>query len=110
MYEANPWLVYGLPLHRMREFGLPSKEFDVLDSNLLTAGQMRSLVAALLGGRPDEYPDPIQNFKDFAGAVSHRMQEAPLQKDPMRYLREHPWVNMSALSTKYGPKSSCSLS
>jgi hypothetical protein len=28
---VNPWLTYGEPLHRLREFGISMKEFDLLD-------------------------------------------------------------------------------
>jgi hypothetical protein len=37
---ANPWLNYGEPLHRMREFGASIKEMDLIDESLLTVEQM----------------------------------------------------------------------
>jgi len=110
VYAANPWLTYGLQLHRMREFGLPSKEFDILDSSLLSPGQMRSLVSALLGGKPHDYPEPTQNFADFTAAVQNRMQHSVNTKDPNRGLREVPWIDIRMLKKKYGPKSGCQLS
>ena len=33
--QVNPWLTYGEPLHRMREFGVTMKEMDLLDESLL---------------------------------------------------------------------------
>jgi len=107
VFAANPWVTYGLQLHRMREFGLPSKEFDILDSSQLSPGQMRSLIAALLGGKPHDYPEPTQNFQDFSAAVQHRLQHSVTTKDPNRYLKEMPWIDIRMLNKKYGPKGGC---
>jgi hypothetical protein len=43
----NPWLTYGQPLHRIREFGIPVKEFDLLDEKSLTLDQIRVFAALL---------------------------------------------------------------
>lgn len=40
VHAHNPWLTYGEPLHRMREFGVHIKELDLLDEKLLTAEQI----------------------------------------------------------------------
>lgn len=40
IHEANPWLNYGEPFHRMREFGVTLKELDKLDESLLSADEM----------------------------------------------------------------------
>lgn len=37
----NPWLTYGEPLHRMREFGIHCKEMDLLDEAKLSLEQIR---------------------------------------------------------------------
>jgi hypothetical protein len=47
VHAINPWLVYGEPLHRLREFGIPVKEIDLLDEAKLTLDQARN-VAALM--------------------------------------------------------------
>lgn len=36
VYEVNPWLNYGLPLHRMRESGFNERAFDFIDQRELT--------------------------------------------------------------------------
>ncbi len=41
---GNNWFTYGLHLHRMREMGLVSKEFDLLDEQKLTHDQMSVIV------------------------------------------------------------------
>lgn len=48
MYEHNPWLTYGEPLHRLREFGIPIKEIDLLDEAALSLDQIRLFCSLLL--------------------------------------------------------------
>lgn len=45
--SLNPWLTYGEPLHRMREFGISLKEMDLIDEAELSSEQMRSVAAAM---------------------------------------------------------------
>lgn len=42
VFEGNPWLTYGEPLHKMREFGIPVRELDLLDEGLLSKEQLRA--------------------------------------------------------------------
>jgi hypothetical protein len=42
VFDKNPWLAYGEPLHRIREFGIPVKEIDLLDEASLTLDQVRA--------------------------------------------------------------------
>ena len=43
IYKHNPWLTYGEPLHRMREFGVHVKEIDFLDEKKCELEQIRIL-------------------------------------------------------------------
>ena len=45
--EKNPWLTYGTPLHRLREFGVTVKEIDMIDESFLSADQMRNFCGFL---------------------------------------------------------------
>ena len=45
--EKNPWLTYGEPLHRLREFGIAVKELDLLDENLLSLEQLRKMSSVM---------------------------------------------------------------
>lgn len=47
IYEHNPWLNYGEPLHRLREWGVDMKEIDLLDEALLSADQMKAVCIKL---------------------------------------------------------------
>lgn len=45
--ENNTWLTYGEPLHRMREFGVTIKEFDLLDEDKLSSDQIMNFIAIM---------------------------------------------------------------
>jgi hypothetical protein len=45
IHKVNPWLTYGEPLHRMREFGVHTKEVDLLDELPFQMEQVRTLSA-----------------------------------------------------------------
>lgn len=45
--EHNPWLTYGEPLHRLREFGASMKEMDIIDESTVSSEQMRVLCSYL---------------------------------------------------------------
>jgi hypothetical protein len=43
--KVNKWLTYGTPLHRLREFGVTTRELDILDEAKLSAESMRNICA-----------------------------------------------------------------
>ncbi len=43
IHTHNPWITYGQPLHRLREFGIVSEEVDLLCSRPLTPNEIRKL-------------------------------------------------------------------
>lgn len=45
--QHNPWLTYGEPLHRLREFGASMKEMDIIDESTVSSEQMRIICAFL---------------------------------------------------------------
>ena len=47
IYAVNPWLTYGAPLHRLREFGIPIKEMDLIDETKLSLEQARKVCAIM---------------------------------------------------------------
>jgi hypothetical protein len=47
VHALNNWLTYGLPMHRLREFGVTVKELDMIDEARLSSEQMRNLCALL---------------------------------------------------------------
>jgi hypothetical protein len=47
IYKANPFITYGEPLHRMREFGVSMKEFDTLDEKTFTLNALPRIAKLL---------------------------------------------------------------
>jgi len=45
--KLNPWLTYGEPLHRIREFGVHIKELDLLDEQECQIAQVRQIAAVM---------------------------------------------------------------
>jgi hypothetical protein len=40
VYQKNPWLTYGEPIQRLREFGLCVKEMDLLDERTVSPDEL----------------------------------------------------------------------
>ena len=51
VFQHNPWLNYCEPLHRLREFGMPLKEIDMLDECQLSLDQIRLICSIMYGAR-----------------------------------------------------------
>ena len=63
--KANPWLSYTEPFHRMREFGVHTKEFDLLDEQRLSADHIRFVCSLLFNVRVDSIPHPVADHEEF---------------------------------------------
>jgi hypothetical protein len=106
--SVNRWLRYGVPLQRLREFGISTKEFDMLDEKTLTSEQMRVCVAAILGGKPDDYPHPEVDWRGFKSKVTERLDAVDLTWSPLKKSMQ-PWLNVKRIGETYGGQSKCSI-
>ena len=112
--EANPWLYYSEPLHRLREFGSCLRELDLVDEAPLTSEQMAVVCAMLLSGPLDApLPSPDVDFAAFLAHVKSLVAKSPLIFDPiLRNLA--PAVSLPRLAECYDgshrKSSSCVLS
>jgi len=108
---ANPWLTYGMPLHRMREFGMILKEFDMLDEALLSVDEMHFLAKAILGkgvGNETPIPDPSHDWNAFFTALRAANNREPSAWCPVSK-RERNWVHSSTVSSKYRSGGCCTI-
>lgn len=80
---VNSWLTYSEPLHRLREFGITVKEFDLLDESTLTGDQIRSVAAMLLDKSLEEIPHPDINPRAFADSIALASRNVPQVWDPV---------------------------
>mmetsp|Transcript_25800 Transcript_25800/g.68958 ORF Transcript_25800/g.68958 Transcript_25800/m.68958 type:complete len:352 (-) Transcript_25800:125-1180(-) len=102
----SPWLTYGLPLHRLREWGCMNKVFDLLDEKALSPSEMRELLVMLLGEQ--DLPHPEADYRGFQKATEQALAKMPTVYDPVRKQRQ-PWVDMKRLRRKYDPDVCCTI-
>jgi hypothetical protein len=43
VHDKNPWLTYGEPIQRLREFSICIKEINLLDERKLTPDELRRI-------------------------------------------------------------------
>jgi hypothetical protein len=101
--QLNNWFVYGEPLHRLREWGVTVKEFDMLDEAKLSSDQVRAFCAYLfLGGNPQEVPHPAENYVKFEEFVHNLCSREKPIWDPL-IGKENSWINFRNLNYAYNP-------
>jgi len=98
--EHSPWLVYGAPLHRLREWGCVNKLFDVIDEKALSAAEMKDMIALLLGGAAADLPHPQIDWLGFEQGVMAVLKTAPTTYDALKK-REGAWIDVNKLRNKY---------
>lgn len=106
VYAANPWLTYGEPMHRMREFGIPIKEIDLMDTTALSADQIRRFCVIIFGGNVENYPHPELDWSGFIAAVEKENNRTSELYNPMTRIMTR-WVNVGRIRRRYGPRRCC---
>ena len=94
--SKNRWLTYGVPLHRLREFGCHLKEFDLLDETKLSESQIRTVIAHVLGGPLESYPHPSMDKKRFLKYVKEKLVQSPMTICPEKKVMR-PWIRTQHL-------------
>ena len=69
--EFNDWFTYGEPLHRLREFGVPVKEYFAMDYKKFSHEQMKALIALLFGLELSTVPSPTKQWPAFLAMVNN---------------------------------------
>lgn len=100
--DTNPWLNYGLPLHRMREMGFYSKLFDMLDERKLLKDELRDFFRLLFGNNNmDSVPDAQADWKEFLNAIDRLNRREGKTWNPITRRMDY-WVDMKKLKRAYG--------
>ncbi len=102
VHQFNPWLNYGLCLHRIREMGFHHRLFDLLDERRLNLDELKEFLLLLLG--PDEFDgvaDPNLDFKAFLYHVNIAIQKEGKLWNPVASKMSF-WVDMKKLRSCYG--------
>lgn len=104
---VNPWLVYGEPLQRLREWGYHGKELDLLDERRLTLEQMHAFVRLLLGHEASaSLPTPSRDTMNLYAPAVARIVAALPRIHNCSTKSPGAWIDNAALRSNYG-KPSC---
>uniref|UniRef100_A0A7S4UHK9 VWFA domain-containing protein n=1 Tax=Ditylum brightwellii TaxID=49249 RepID=A0A7S4UHK9_9STRA len=111
VYDANPWLNYGLALHRIRELGFHDLVFDLIDQRPLTKGELRQFCTVLFGEEHfDGTPDPSIDWVGFHADIERMVKNEEWQWNPIKK-KNMPWIDTRLLNRIYGTTScSCVVS
>jgi len=109
VHEHNSWLTYTLPLHRMREMGIPHRLFDLLDERPFTRSELRDFCFLLFGqGAFDGVPEPEEDFAGFIKALDGILKREKEQWDPVKK-KMRPLLHLKEMNRIYGMSSSCTI-
>lgn len=102
IYEVNPWLTYGLPLHRMREMGHHDRLFDIIDNQKFVKSQVADFCKLIYGEHIfDGIPDPSVDFKGFLDRLDSVQKGVAETWNPVKK-KLRPWVSSSRLRKVFG--------
>jgi len=104
----NPWLTYGAPLHRLREWGSSAKVLDFLDERPLSRPELCQIVGLIWGrDAAATLPSP-SDWSAFKGALAAVIQRGGEVWDTLRN-RRRPWISLSKVSKFFGTGGTCTL-
>ena len=98
----NPWLTYGMGLHRLREAGLLHDTFDSLDERPFTLDQLHEFCNALFIGDKSgiKLPHPRESLTSFFQTLKMLVDEEELQWNPVRK-KMMPWIDLKRLEASH---------
>lgn len=106
MHVCNKWLNYGIPLHRLREFGYSNYLIDIIDEKKLSKQELRQFCRILFGhGIMDEAPDVDINWKGFCTMLDKVNSEEKNQYNAITK-RMSSWIDMKSIHAQYGGRAS----
>lgn len=98
----NPWLTYGLPLHRCREMGFHHRLLDLLDERKLTLDEVCDFLRLLFGNSAIQ-TDPHADWETFMVELKSLLSSEERTYNSIRK-KLTPWVSIWQLEWMYGPK------
>ena len=99
----NPWLTYSLPIHRLREWGAPSKLFDLIDERAFHPRELARFADVLLASGGGGSGSLRQTLDDagpiaFGDALVQCLLDEPSVADPLRKSAMRPLID-AAMAT-----------
>lgn len=99
VFLRNPWLNYGMVLHRYREMAY-NPILDAIDERKLEVEEVWQLCSLLFN---TALPDPSLNWKSFLHEVSAAMKKENQQWSPIKK-KFTPWLDLHMLDVTYTTK------
>lgn len=96
-YLRNPWLTYGIVLHRYREMGFRVRALDILDERKLTNEELREFCGFLFDA---PIPDPELDWNIFINAIKGCLSREQMQWNPIKKAVT-PWIDIALLNDVY---------
>jgi hypothetical protein len=109
MRAQNKWMTYGLPIHRLREFGIHIKEFDLLDEKKLTLDGVMKVAKLIYGEKASEFPEVGADLATFVEHLKKANKTEPKTFSP-HYKKEMDWIRPDKVLSGYGNKQKCTIS
>ncbi|KAL7522496.1 hypothetical protein ACHAWX_007197 [Stephanocyclus meneghinianus] len=103
VYLHNPWLTYGLGLHRLREVGLAWSILDAMDERPLSIDELYQFCNCflILGHHSQGHlPHPRFSWTSFLQALSALLQSERMQWNPVLG-RLTPWMDLVKMNAIY---------
>jgi len=100
--KANPWLNYGLPLHRSREMGYHHRIFDSLDEKLLSKDELLEVLLLLFGEEQlQNAPNVHRDWNGFLSFLSSLVVKEGKIFNPVTKKMDY-WIDTRKLDKAYG--------
>jgi hypothetical protein len=80
-------------MHKLREFGIPVKEIDLLDEAKLSAQQIRLFCSLIFGGSSESFPHPDLDWTGFKAAINDANTRTPKVWCPI-YRKLRSWISV----------------
>ena len=102
----NPWLTYGIGLHRLREAGLLPDIIDGIDERPFTLDQLHKFCIALFLGDNSgvKLPHPRESLPNFFQKLKMLVDKERMQWNPIRK-KMMPWIDLKLLEASHGRRS-----
>jgi len=99
----NPWLTYGLGIHRLREACLTSDLLNGLGRKVFTADDIYEFCKEFFIGEKEIYlPHPRNSVDAFLRGVNHLLEDERSQWNPVKK-KLTPWIDMKELERQCRP-------
>ncbi len=104
VYLHNPWLTYGMGLHRLREAGLAPEVIDKLDERPLSLDELHKFCHVFFVGDDNDtidLPHPKKSWSAFMRALKVLVEREKMQWNPIKKMAM-PWINLKKLDAMHG--------